>query len=111
MCQVLCKTNQVLTTLCEKVAKTLEKPKKQNLASNFKHMTTIFNSKHFKTIIYIPNSVVCQVSSQTNQVWTSLCEKVPKTLKKPLKGNLAHNFKHTPIFFYSNHFSTIIYMK
>ena len=32
---------------------------------------------------HISNSDVCHVSRKTNQVLTTLCEKVPKTLKKP----------------------------
>ena len=40
-----------------------------------------------------------------------LCEKVPKTVKKPQKCNLAHNFKRKTMVFNSNHFNTIIYTK
>ena len=54
---------------------------------------------------------MCQFSSQTNQVLTTLCVKVPKTLKNPKIGNLARNFKHMTIVLDSNHFSTIIYTK
>ena len=43
------------------------------------HMTIVFNFNNFNTIIYISNRVVCQVSCKTNQVWTTLSEKMPKT--------------------------------
>ena len=32
--------------------KTLKKPKKRNLARNIKHMTILFDSNHFNTLIY-----------------------------------------------------------
>ena len=74
-------------------------------------MTIVFDSNDFKIIIYIPNSVVCHVSWQKNQVSTILYEKVPKTLTKPQKRNLARNFKHMTIIYDSNHFNPIIYLK
>ena len=37
--------------------KTLKKPYKCNFARNFKEMIIVFNSNHFKTIIY--NLVLC----------------------------------------------------
>ena len=80
MCQVSCKTNQVLATLCAKVPKKLKESKNCNLLSNFKNMTMIYNSSHFHKI-YIPISVVCKVSCKANQVLTTLYAKVLKSLK------------------------------
>ena len=111
VCQVSCQTTQVWTTLSEKVPKTLIKPQTRNIALNFKHINNLFDSNHFNTIKYIPNSVVCHVSRQITQVWTTLSKKVPKTLKKPQKWNVARNLKHMNIVFDSNHFNTITYTK
>ena len=111
MCQVSCKMNQVWTSLCEKVQKTFKKPQWRNLARYFKRMTIVFDCHHLKTIIYIPNSIVCQVSCQTNQVWTILCKKVPKILKIPQTRKLSRNFKYMTTVFDFIHFNTIIYTK
>ena len=46
-------------------------------------MTILFNSNHFHAIIYIPNSVLCEVSCQKNQVSTTFCEKSAKKFWKP----------------------------
>ena len=60
--------------------KNAKKPQKRILAHNIKYMTIVFDSSHFNTY-FTPNNVVCQVSWQTRKVLTTLCEKVPKTLK------------------------------
>ena len=70
-----------------------------------------FDSIHINTIICLPNSVVCQVSCQTNHVSTNLCEKAPKTLKKPQKHKLVCSFKHIIIVSDFNHFNKITYTK
>ena len=66
-------------------AKNAKQPKKRNFACNFKHMTTVFDSKHFNTIIY--NILYCVPSFIPNA-------------KQPLKCNLARNFKPMTIFFF-----------
>ena len=105
------KQTMFLTTFCEKVPKPLKNIKKRNLVCNIKHMNLVLNFNRFNTIIYIQNSVVCQVSRQINYVRTTLCEKVPKTVKKHKKRNVAHNFKHMTIVFNANHLQKTIYTK
>ena len=50
-----------------KCKKRFENLNKHNLARNFKHLT-IFSILTISTQKYIPNSVMCQVSWQTNKV-------------------------------------------
>ena len=42
-------------------------------------MTIVFDSNHLKNRLNILNNTVCHFSCQTNQVCTTLCEKVEKT--------------------------------
>ena len=69
-------------------------------------MTIVLESKTFKPIIYTKN-VLCQVSWQTNQSCTTTCEKLPKTIKKSKKRNLARNLMHMTTFFDSNDLNLI----
>ena len=50
------------------------------------------SAKKAKKNYKIENSVVRQVSCETNQVLTTLCEKVPKKFKKTLKTQLSKYF-------------------
>ena len=88
--------------------KNAQKTSKRNLTLNFKHMTISFNSKHFNTIIYTKQ---CYVPSFVPHKPSLNDFKVPKTLKKPQKCNIARNFKHMTIVFDSIDLKTIIYTK
>ena len=46
--------------LLQESSKTLKKPQKSNLERNFKHMTIVYDSNYFKTIIYTKS---CRVPS------------------------------------------------
>ena len=98
-----------LTTLCEKVPKTIKK--KRTLARNFKRITIFFDSNHFDTITstkqcYAPSFIDNKPSFEP--LFAIRCTKL---LKKPKKRNLVRKFKHMIIFFDSNHINTIKYTK
>ena len=84
--------------------------KKCNLVRNFKHMTTVFNSNNFKTVIY---TIQCFVPSfMPNKPSLNYFKRV--SAKKVLKGKkrkYGRNFKDITIVFNSNHYKIIIYTK
>ena len=73
-------------------------------------MTIVFYSKHFNTIVYTNESCVPCLGTNKPSL-NHFMRESKKILKKPIKSNLARNFKHMTIVFDSNHFNTIIYTK
>ena len=89
----------------------LKKPQKRNLACNFKPMTIVFNSFYFKTIIYTKQCCVPRFMANKPCLNHFMLESAKTVLKKFSKHNLARNFKHMTIVFYSNHLNPIQYSK
>ena len=73
-------------------------------------MAIVFNSKNLNTIIFI--NKFCEPSFLIYKPSLNhFMRENAKNAKKPLKSNLARNFKYMTIVFNSNHFSTPIYTK
>ena len=73
-----CQTNQVLTILREKVPRILKNPLKRHIARIFKHMTIVFNSNLFNTIIYTKECCVpsfVPIKQNMNYVTRESCKK------------------------------------
>ena len=91
-------------------AKKLKKPLKRILAGNIKHMTIVFGSNHFNTILYIKKRRV-PFFVATKRSMNHFMRERDKNAKKPQRCNLAHNIKNMTIVFDSNHLNTIFYIK
>ena len=91
-------------------AKKHKKAQKRILARNIKHMTIVFYSNHFNTILYTKKWCVPFFVAYKRSMNHFMRESA-KNAKKPQKCNLAHNIKHMTIIFDSNHLNKIFYTK
>ena len=81
--QVSYKTNQVWDSLCAKVTKRLKNPKNHSLACKFWHMTMIFTSNHFNTIVYSKQCCVLKCRNKQTKFGIPFALKCQKSFKNP----------------------------